>query len=161
MWIPYLDSVDWCSLSGLFNTQALPPFVIHLPPGPPHNFTIVCFKIITDSSPFVIHLPPGPSHNITIVCFKIITDSSLFVIHLPPGPSHNITIVCFEVITDSSPCSSVTVHSRGSREMAVSKMEEVQKLIDGWDGKNISQLCNEYITGNFSLYNFLSFFHVG
>lgn len=34
---------------------------------------------------------------------------------------------------------------RASREMALAKMNELQKSIDGWEGKDIGQSCNEYI----------------
>jgi len=37
--------------------------------------------------------------------------------------------------------------SRANRDIALNKMNEVQKSIDGWEGKDISQSCNEYIMG--------------
>jgi hypothetical protein len=36
---------------------------------------------------------------------------------------------------------------RASREVALSKMNELQKSIDGWEGKDIGQSCNELIMG--------------
>jgi len=36
---------------------------------------------------------------------------------------------------------------RANRDIAVNKMNELQKSIDGWEGKDIGQSCNEYIMG--------------
>jgi len=36
---------------------------------------------------------------------------------------------------------------RASREIALSKMNDLQKSIDGWEGKDIGQSCNELIMG--------------
>ena len=36
---------------------------------------------------------------------------------------------------------------RANRDIALNKMNELQKSIDGWEGKDIGQSCNEYIMG--------------
>ena len=36
---------------------------------------------------------------------------------------------------------------RAEREAALTKMNQLQKSIDGWEGKNIGQSCNEFIIG--------------
>ena len=36
---------------------------------------------------------------------------------------------------------------RAERDVALQKMAELQKSIDGWEGKNIGQSCNEFIMG--------------
>ena len=36
---------------------------------------------------------------------------------------------------------------RAEREVALQKMQELQKSIDGWEGKNIGQSCHEFIMG--------------
>nr|1PMS_A Chain A, SOS 1 [Mus musculus] len=33
----------------------------------------------------------------------------------------------------------------GSKQLAIKKMNEIQKNIDGWEGKDIGQCCNEFI----------------
>ena len=38
---------------------------------------------------------------------------------------------------------------RAERDAALQKMAELQKSIDGWEGKNIGQSCNEFIMGKF------------
>lgn len=37
------------------------------------------------------------------------------------------------------------MHGRTSRQAALQKMNELQKSIDGWEGKDIGQCCNEFI----------------
>ena len=32
-----------------------------------------------------------------------------------------------------------------SRQLSIQKMNEIQKNIEGWEGKDINQLCNEFI----------------
>lgn len=44
---------------------------------------------------------------------------------------------------------SLRFHGRTSRKVAVAKMNELQKSIDGWEGKDIGQSCNEFIMGLF------------
>lgn len=39
----------------------------------------------------------------------------------------------------------VRMHGRARRQMALEKANELQKLIDGWEGKDIGQCCNEFI----------------
>jgi len=39
------------------------------------------------------------------------------------------------------------MHGRARRQMALEKANELQKLIDGWEGKDIGQCCNEFIRG--------------
>ena len=41
----------------------------------------------------------------------------------------------------------VRMHGRARRQMALEKANELQKLIDGWEGKDIGQCCNEFIRG--------------
>jgi len=36
---------------------------------------------------------------------------------------------------------------RANRDIALNKMNELQKSIDGWEGKHIGHSCNEYIMG--------------
>jgi len=36
---------------------------------------------------------------------------------------------------------------RANRDIALNKMNELQRSIDGWEGKDIGQSCNEYIMG--------------
>jgi len=36
---------------------------------------------------------------------------------------------------------------RAEREAALTKMAQLQKSIDGWEGKNIGQSCNECVIG--------------
>ena len=38
-------------------------------------------------------------------------------------------------------------HGRAERETALNKMNELQKSIEGWEGKDIGQSCNEFIMG--------------
>jgi len=42
--------------------------------------------------------------------------------------------------------------SRANRYLALNKMNELQKSIDGWEGKDIGQSCNEYIMGECGLF---------
>lgn len=37
-----------------------------------------------------------------------------------------------------------------SRSASMQKMTEIQKSIDGWDGKDIIQMCSEFIMGECS-----------
>ncbi|XP_072171544.1 son of sevenless homolog 2-like [Diadema setosum] len=44
--------------------------------------------------------------------------------------------------------SSLRFHRRlASRQMCIKRMNEIQKNIEGWEGRDISQLCNEFIMG--------------
>ena len=47
------------------------------------------------------------------------------------------------------------MHGRARRQMALEKANELQKSIDGWEGKDIGQCCNEFIRGNME-YQFTS-----
>ncbi|KAK8778665.1 hypothetical protein V5799_019991 [Amblyomma americanum] len=40
---------------------------------------------------------------------------------------------------------SLRMHSRDRRAVALHKMKELQKAVDGWEGRDIGQCCNEYI----------------
>ncbi|XP_077528564.1 son of sevenless homolog 2-like [Haemaphysalis longicornis] len=40
---------------------------------------------------------------------------------------------------------SLRMHSRDRRAAALNKMKELQKAVDGWEGRDIGQCCNEYI----------------
>ncbi|CAM1325467.1 SOS1 (predicted) [Pycnogonum litorale] len=40
---------------------------------------------------------------------------------------------------------SLRIHSRMSRQLALQKMKELQKSIDGWEGCDIGQCCNEFV----------------
>uniref|UniRef100_A0A131YWM5 Son of sevenless n=2 Tax=Rhipicephalus TaxID=426455 RepID=A0A131YWM5_RHIAP len=40
---------------------------------------------------------------------------------------------------------SLRMHSRDRRATALHKMKELQKAVDGWEGRDIGQCCNEYI----------------
>lgn len=40
---------------------------------------------------------------------------------------------------------SLRMHSRDRRCIALQKIKELQKTIDGWEGKDLGQCCNEYI----------------
>jgi son of sevenless-like protein len=40
------------------------------------------------------------------------------------------------------------LHGRTGRQAIVQKMTDLQKSIDGWEGKDIWQSCSEFILGN-------------
>lgn len=46
-------------------------------------------------------------------------------------------------------CSDVSLRlqGRGDRQVALAKMSELQKSIDGWEGKDIGKSCNKFIMG--------------
>lgn len=54
------------------------------------------------------------------------------------------------LIVDRGNC--LRFQGRASRELALGKMSELQKSIDGWEGKDIGQSCNEYLMGSYFLY---------
>lgn len=43
----------------------------------------------------------------------------------------------------------VRSHGQTSRQAALQKMNELQKSIDGWEGKDIGQCCSEVVMGMF------------
>ena len=45
--------------------------------------------------------------------------------------------------------STLRFQGRLEKEAALNKMNDLQKSIDGWDGKNISQSCHEFLMGMF------------
>ena len=45
---------------------------------------------------------------------------------------------------------SLRLQGRTGRQAVVQKMSELQKSIDGWEGRDIWQSCSEFILGNFS-----------
>ena len=49
-------------------------------------------------------------------------------------------MICRDFIT-------LRFQGRAEKEAALSKMNELQKQIDGWEGKNIGQSCHEFIMG--------------
>lgn len=57
---------------------------------------------------------------------------------------------------------SLRFQGRGDRQAALGKMNELQKSIDGWEGKDIGQSCNEFIMGKINLKAQvkMSFFHI-
>ena len=42
---------------------------------------------------------------------------------------------------------SLRLHRRSNRQAQVQKMSELQRNIDGWEGKDIWQTCSEFILG--------------
>lgn len=42
---------------------------------------------------------------------------------------------------------SLSFHNHMGRPAALTKMNELQKSIDGWEGKHIGESCNEFIMG--------------
>lgn len=54
-------------------------------------------------------------------------------------------------------CSMSRFHGgRASRETALIKMNELQKSIDGWEGKDIGQTCNELLIGKVLKYSLVT-----
>lgn len=48
-------------------------------------------------------------------------------------------------------CREITLrHGRQSRQQTLSKMKELQRSIDGWEGKVITQCCNEFVLGMYT-----------
>ncbi|PSN55558.1 hypothetical protein C0J52_12100 [Blattella germanica] len=48
---------------------------------------------------------------------------------------------CFEELAETG----IRIHGRARRQAALEKTNELQKCIDGWEGKDIGQCCNEFI----------------
>ncbi|KAG1658477.1 Son of sevenless 2 [Nymphon striatum] len=46
---------------------------------------------------------------------------------------------------------SLRIHSRLTRQLALQKMKELQRSIDGWEGSDIGQCCNEFVLVNLVL----------
>ena len=44
---------------------------------------------------------------------------------------------------------SLRLQGRGGRQAALAKMGELQKSIDGWEGKDIGKSCNKFIMGKY------------
>uniref|UniRef100_A0A8B9MZL6 SOS Ras/Rac guanine nucleotide exchange factor 1 n=1 Tax=Accipiter nisus TaxID=211598 RepID=A0A8B9MZL6_9AVES len=53
-------------------------------------------------------------------------------------------ILCFCCYWCESACRFYTQQMKG-KQLAIKKMNEIQKNIDGWEGKDIGQCCNEFI----------------
>jgi son of sevenless-like protein len=64
---------------------------------------------------------------------KFLVFSVLFVLNVA------MNLICRET--------GVRMHGRARRQSALEKTNELQKSIDGWEGKDIGQCCNEFIRG--------------
>ena len=47
---------------------------------------------------------------------------------------------------------SLRLQGRTGRQAIVQKMSELQKSIDGWEGRDIWQSCSEFILGNVDIW---------
>lgn len=57
----------------------------------------------------------------------------------------NVSLVmCFYLFHSESACRFYN-HQMKGKQLAIKKMNEIQKNIDGWEGKDIGQCCNEFI----------------
>lgn len=43
------------------------------------------------------------------------------------------------------------MYYRSNRQASIQKMNELQKSIDGWEGKDIGQCCNDFVMGKYFL----------
>lgn len=57
-----------------------------------------------------------------------------------------LTRTCSDTLPRKRPGDvSLRMHSRDRRAVALHKLKELQKSVDGWEGRDIGQCCNEYL----------------
>uniref|UniRef100_A0A8B9NVI1 SOS Ras/Rac guanine nucleotide exchange factor 1 n=1 Tax=Apteryx owenii TaxID=8824 RepID=A0A8B9NVI1_APTOW len=88
----------------------------------------------------------GSPHPLVGSCFEDMAEELAFDPYesyaqdiLRPGFHDHFLIHLFE-----SACRFYTQQMKG-KQLAIKKMNEIQKNIDGWEGKDIGQCCNEFI----------------